>query len=183
QYLDRETGLHYNLHRYYDPDVGRFIVTDPIGLNGGINLYAYAPNPISWIDPLGLLCKSAYSGRRGVIKAKADLERNGFTVIAEEVTMKVNGKRIRADIVAQDANGNYHVFEVKNGRGRLTRGQKGSGVYNNGPANTNGGLGGGGISPSKGTQGQFEVSTNGPKGAPVGGNGNVVDATFWLLRY
>ncbi|MED0056524.1 RHS repeat-associated core domain-containing protein, partial [Escherichia marmotae] len=54
QYLDRETGLHYNLHRYYDPDVGRFIVTDPIGLNGGINLYAYAPNPLSWIDPLGL---------------------------------------------------------------------------------------------------------------------------------
>ncbi len=54
QYLDRETGLHYNLHRYYDPDVGRFIVTDPIGLAGGINLYA--PNPISWIDPLGLSC-------------------------------------------------------------------------------------------------------------------------------
>ncbi|MEC9573319.1 RHS repeat-associated core domain-containing protein, partial [Escherichia marmotae] len=46
----------YNLHRYYDPDVGRFIVTDPIGLAGGINLYAYAPNPISWIDPLGLSC-------------------------------------------------------------------------------------------------------------------------------
>ncbi|EOT4001614.1 RHS repeat-associated core domain-containing protein, partial [Escherichia coli] len=54
QYLDRETGLHYNLHRYYDPDVGRFMVTDPIGLAGGLNLYAYAPNPVSWIDPLGL---------------------------------------------------------------------------------------------------------------------------------
>ncbi|HEI2585122.1 TPA: RHS domain-containing protein, partial [Escherichia coli] len=54
QYLDRETGLHYNLHRYYDPDVGRFIVTDPIGLRGGLNLYRYAPNPLSWIDPLGL---------------------------------------------------------------------------------------------------------------------------------
>ncbi|HBI7647614.1 TPA: RHS domain-containing protein, partial [Escherichia coli] len=54
QYLDRETGLHYNLHRYYDPDVGRFMVTDPISLAGGINLYQYAPNPLSWIDPLGL---------------------------------------------------------------------------------------------------------------------------------
>uniref|UniRef100_UPI001FCE5B78 RHS repeat-associated core domain-containing protein n=2 Tax=Escherichia coli TaxID=562 RepID=UPI001FCE5B78 len=54
QYLDRETGLHYNLHRYYDPDVGRFMVTDPIGLAGGINLYQYAPNPMGWIDPLGL---------------------------------------------------------------------------------------------------------------------------------
>ncbi|EOU7475430.1 RHS repeat-associated core domain-containing protein, partial [Escherichia coli] len=40
--------------RNYDPDVGRFMVTDPIGLAGGINLYAYAPNPLSWIDPLGL---------------------------------------------------------------------------------------------------------------------------------
>ncbi|RDR49709.1 putative deoxyribonuclease RhsC [Escherichia marmotae] len=56
QYLDRETGLHYNLHRYYDPDVGRFIVTDPIGLRGGLNLYQYALNPLSWIDPLGLKC-------------------------------------------------------------------------------------------------------------------------------
>ncbi|WP_209022300.1 RHS repeat-associated core domain-containing protein, partial [Escherichia coli] len=54
QYLDRETGLHYNLHRYYDPDVGRFMVTDPIGLLGGLNLYSYVPNPLSWIDPLGL---------------------------------------------------------------------------------------------------------------------------------
>ncbi|EJN2878971.1 DUF4329 domain-containing protein [Salmonella enterica subsp. enterica serovar Goelzau] len=54
QYLDRETGLHYNLYRFYDPDIGKFISGDPISLRGGINLYAYAPNPISWIDPLGL---------------------------------------------------------------------------------------------------------------------------------
>ena len=51
----QETGLHYNLHRYYDPDVGRFMVTDPIGAGGGINLYQYAPNPLSWIDPLGFI--------------------------------------------------------------------------------------------------------------------------------
>lgn len=55
QYLDRETGLHYNLHRYYDPDSGRFTQHDPIGLAGGINLYQYAPNPLGWIDPLGLM--------------------------------------------------------------------------------------------------------------------------------
>ncbi|WP_416410785.1 RHS repeat-associated core domain-containing protein [Pantoea sp. App145] len=54
QYADRETGLHYNLFRYYDPQVGRFTVQDPIGLAGGWNLYQYAPNPYSWIDPLGL---------------------------------------------------------------------------------------------------------------------------------
>ncbi|WP_181382042.1 RHS repeat-associated core domain-containing protein, partial [Salmonella enterica] len=54
QYFDDETGLHYNLFRYYAPECGRFVSQDPIGLNGGINLYAYAPNPLSYIDPLGL---------------------------------------------------------------------------------------------------------------------------------
>jgi RHS repeat-associated protein len=54
QYEDASTGLHYNTFRYYDPDIGRFISQDPIGLAGGKNLYAYAPNSTSWIDPLGL---------------------------------------------------------------------------------------------------------------------------------
>ena len=54
QYFDPETGLHYNRFRYYDPDIGRFISQDPIGLAGGNNLYQYAANPVSWIDPLGL---------------------------------------------------------------------------------------------------------------------------------
>ena len=53
QYLDRDTGLHYNTFRYYDPDVGRFICPDPIGLAGGINLGSYSPNPLMWIDPWG----------------------------------------------------------------------------------------------------------------------------------
>ncbi len=52
---DQETGLHYNRYRYYSPYVGRFISKDPIGLLGGNNVYAYAPNPVSWIDPLGLM--------------------------------------------------------------------------------------------------------------------------------
>ena len=54
QYFDAETGLHYNRFRYYDPDCGRFISQDPIGLLGGVNNYQYAPNPVAWIDPLGL---------------------------------------------------------------------------------------------------------------------------------
>ncbi|KJL93276.1 hypothetical protein SS22_22860, partial [Enterobacter hormaechei subsp. xiangfangensis] len=53
QYLDRETGLHYNLFRYYDPDCGLFTQQDPIGLAGGINLYQYAPNALGWVDPWG----------------------------------------------------------------------------------------------------------------------------------
>ena len=69
QYADGETGLHYNLFRYYDPQVGRFIVQDPIGLNGGWNLYQYAPNPSGWIDPPGLsTCssKDSYEQARNV---------------------------------------------------------------------------------------------------------------------
>ena len=54
QSLDTETGLHYNRFRYYDSDVGMFIQRDPIGLLGGNNVFAYAPNPIHWIDPWGL---------------------------------------------------------------------------------------------------------------------------------
>jgi RHS repeat-associated protein len=54
QYLDRETGLHHNTFRYYDPDIGRFTQPGPIGLLGGFNLYQYAPNGLTWIDPWGL---------------------------------------------------------------------------------------------------------------------------------
>jgi RHS repeat-associated protein len=54
QYYDEETGLHYNRHRYYSPETGRYITVDPIGLAGGLNNYQYAKNPTGWVDPLGL---------------------------------------------------------------------------------------------------------------------------------
>ncbi|MDR9752097.1 RHS repeat-associated core domain-containing protein, partial [Pseudomonas sp. SZMC_28357] len=54
QYFDGETGLHYNRHRYYSPDLGRYLTPDPIKLAGGINAYRYVPNPTGWVDPLGL---------------------------------------------------------------------------------------------------------------------------------
>ncbi|PLX50003.1 MAG: hypothetical protein C0613_05510 [Desulfobulbaceae bacterium] len=55
QYYDEETGLHYNWHRYYDPATGRYMTPDPIGLEGGINLYLYSEaDPVNKIDPLGL---------------------------------------------------------------------------------------------------------------------------------
>jgi RHS repeat-associated protein len=54
QYEDEETGLHYNWMRYYDPATGRYLRGDPIGLEGGVNVYAYALNsPLNLIDPDG----------------------------------------------------------------------------------------------------------------------------------
>jgi len=54
QYYDAETDLHYNYFRTYDPSTGRYITSDPIGLDGGINTYLYAyANPTKFIDPTG----------------------------------------------------------------------------------------------------------------------------------
>lgn len=55
QYCDPELGWYYTRYRYYDPVLGRFTSPDPIGLAAGLNEYAYAPNPVNWVDPFGLV--------------------------------------------------------------------------------------------------------------------------------
>ncbi|WP_143759810.1 RHS repeat-associated core domain-containing protein [Halomonas sp. TD01] len=67
QWHDEESGLYYNRHRYYDPEQGRYISQDPIGLRGGTNLYGYVTNPTGMVDPLGLFDRPGdidQSGRR-----------------------------------------------------------------------------------------------------------------------
>lgn len=181
QYFDGETGLHYNRFRYYCPEIGSFISQDPLGLEAGENVYWFAPNVFEWIDPLGLQCKSQFNGRRGIKKAEHDLERNGYTVVGREVTMKVNNTRVRADIVARDTRGRTHVFEVKHGNSTLTKGQAKTGVYNMSKPSNTCSDGGGVIRPSQGIKGQFEVATD--NRAAVGARGSIHDATFHTLVY
>jgi RHS repeat-associated protein len=55
KYFDQESGMYYFYHRYYNPVNGRFLNEDPIGLNGGLNMYAFVyNNPVNLSDPFGL---------------------------------------------------------------------------------------------------------------------------------
>ncbi|MDY0092591.1 MAG: RHS repeat-associated core domain-containing protein [Candidatus Vecturithrix sp.] len=61
QYYDAETGLSYNLNRYYDPKIGRYLQPDPAG--DGLNPYIYVgSNPVNAVDPLGLCAVRMFSG-------------------------------------------------------------------------------------------------------------------------
>lgn len=93
QYCDDETGWHYNRYRYYDPDIGRFATPDPLGIAGGVSPFLYGPNPVAWIDPLGLARSPAQCAAD---KALADGKDSGAACQLE----------IGKDVVITDVSGN-----------------------------------------------------------------------------
>ncbi len=121
QYFDQETGLHYNRYHYYSPYVGRFISKDPIRLLGGDNVYAYAPNPVEWVDPLGLNSTSKNSEEE-MIRVRHYTNRKGSNAIEE--TQKI----IAADnnrVYVEPANRKplsqieaENKYQIKRGKGR-----------------------------------------------------------------
>lgn len=74
QLFDHASGLSFHRHRVYDPASARFLTPDPLGLMGGLNSYAFATDPLSQIDPLGLLIEYAQTNAQGrVAGAQAEL--------------------------------------------------------------------------------------------------------------
>ena len=106
QYLDRDTGLHYNTFRYYDPDIGRFICPDPIGLAGGINLGSYSPNPLMWIDPWGWKCEK-------------------FTSPTNNKTLKVKNQQDLSHLSDKAVRDLYHANNNPKGPGKAPTNAKG----------------------------------------------------------
>ncbi|MGP2898502.1 RHS repeat-associated core domain-containing protein, partial [Serratia marcescens] len=104
QYQDDESGLHYNLFRYYEPEVGRFTTQDPIGLRGGLNLYQDAPNPLMWVDPLGLSTRrdqlpgdktleTSRAARREAMRSQGIPTSQTYQVqVVEDITQSENSK-------------------------------------------------------------------------------------------
>ena len=76
QYYDEEVKLAYNRFRYYDPELGRYISEDPIGLTGGFALYAYVEDVNGWVDLLGLKPSIIFTDSKGLsllVKNQQDL--------------------------------------------------------------------------------------------------------------
>jgi RHS repeat-associated protein len=104
QYYDQETGLHYNYHRYYDPSTGRYLTPDPIGLDGGINLYTYTSNnPINYFDETGECPATIDSGWK--YKTIGPNRLTGGRYQAQERS-KYMGELIAASGSCDDCNGN-----------------------------------------------------------------------------
>jgi RHS repeat-associated protein len=104
---DPDTGLLYYRARFYDPQLGRFISEDPIGLVGGINLFAYVfNNPATYTDPSGLCaaakivdtCNDPSSWPRRLRDARQIARKIGFRVNDSGIAYPVNGRNTPADV-------------------------------------------------------------------------------------
>ncbi|MGS5062327.1 RHS repeat-associated core domain-containing protein, partial [Escherichia coli] len=94
QWQDAESGLCYNRFRYYEPETGMYLVSDPLGLQGGEQTYRYVPNPCGYVDPLGLAKTSVpvsivepkkITGNFKTIREKLRLARNGDVSAQAEI--------------------------------------------------------------------------------------------------
>ncbi|UQN71680.1 RHS domain-containing protein [Burkholderia multivorans] len=116
QYFDHETGLHYNRHRYYDPGSGRFVSKDPIGLQGGLNAFQYALNPVQWVDPLGLSGFEPKVLMNGTVFRNASGTPDSLTPRLGKDTTRIDGKEPGLSAATSEAgldSGKYVALDVR----------------------------------------------------------------------
>lgn len=115
------------LFRCFDPDCARFTQPDPIGLAGGLNLYQYAPNPLSWIDPLGLKCSHLASNPKEAHAAIRD--KWGYDITPKDMReLQAEIDRVKLNRPAYDQDGSIFInaYEISPASQRLNTG---SGPY------------------------------------------------------
>lgn len=107
QYFDTETSYHYNYHRYYDPSIGRYLTSDPIGLAGGLNSYGYANGrPYQNMDPYGLYAIGVWDKKQGINITIPIL----FTHRASEFPEKIHHWKT---IVEKTYTGRFGEFDIR----------------------------------------------------------------------
>ena len=119
QYYDAETGLHYNMARYYNPRVGGYDQSDPIGLAGGINTYGYVRgNPTNLIDPRGEDAVAVLFGLAGstamsmAIMASSPVGQNAFKAASNAVSDAMNSRSASSE--KEDDCGCHKILEERN---------------------------------------------------------------------
>jgi len=112
QQFDRESNLHYNYFRDYDPQTGRYVQSDPIGIRGGLNTYTYVDNnPIQYIDPLGESKVQGQASIGGSDSAIAGITKNSSKVEIEAAIKRA--EEIMRDPKVSPARRNYLKGWVK----------------------------------------------------------------------
>ncbi|WP_139838925.1 RHS repeat-associated core domain-containing protein, partial [Xenorhabdus vietnamensis] len=122
QWLDEESGLVYNRFRYYSPVAGQYLTPDPIGLHGGENLYAYVPNPLTWIDPLGLSKKYTGFVFRALTRKQAKCAEAGEDIPPKDPTASysvqehVENGKLNTQLISTTKKESTADFYNKNGK-------------------------------------------------------------------
>lgn len=113
QWQDAESGLCYNRFRYYEPETGMYLVSDPLGLQGGEQTYRYVPNPLGYIDPLGLAKTSVPAEKISLSDKARDLFRQGKVREALDVHYEDLVRRKLGGISQEIAGREYDVVTDK----------------------------------------------------------------------
>ncbi|MDS1855218.1 RHS repeat-associated core domain-containing protein, partial [Vibrio vulnificus] len=122
QIEDRESGLYYNVNRYYDADSGQYLSPDPIGFAGGLRPQAYVFNPLDWVDPLGLAGEAHEGKGEGTTRVRHYTNRKGSKAIEQDGVIKAQdnnrvyvepaNKKALSQVSAEDK------YQIKRGKGR-----------------------------------------------------------------